>query len=224
MAMPDTAMTSQGKKGEVTAVELSRGARASARRAAEAQATIPHLRCAREIAPALAEGTAPTATLLAATGNALAAVPELNASYRDGRVERFSRVNLGFVVHTPDGVLMPTLFDADRATPAELAERLAELLPAAESGTLSAPALAGATCSVTVAADGVDALEPTIVPGQIAALAFGRIRRQPDGPLLTATLSCDERAAGLPLASRFLERLAGELEQPDPDPAAEIRR
>jgi pyruvate dehydrogenase E2 component (dihydrolipoamide acetyltransferase) len=211
--MPDTALASEGKKGEVTVIELSRGARAAARRAAESRATIPHKRFTRTRS-FTGGGCAAAPRLLLAAARALAASLELNSSYRDGALERFSRVNVGWVVHTDEGIVMPTVFDADRLGEAEATELLGELTAAAEAGTLTSPALAGTTCSLTVASSGPDALEPTIVPGHAAALAFGRPREESGELVATATLSCDERAVQLPAAGRFLDRLAEELGKP----------
>ena len=45
---------------------------------------------------------------------ALREYPRANGAYRDGRFELHSRVNVGVAVATPDALIVPTVFDADR--------------------------------------------------------------------------------------------------------------
>jgi pyruvate dehydrogenase E2 component (dihydrolipoamide acetyltransferase) len=198
------------KKGSVERVELPRSARNAARRAAEARATIPHLQLERTVGPLRRGREDAHAVLLAALGRALGECPQLNAAYRDGGVERFARVNVGFVVQTPDGPIMPTVFDADRKDVEDIAERLGELRAGVRDGSLPPPALAGATCSLQVVDQGADRIAPTIVPGQVIAVAIGREQAadDPRAALRTATLCCDERAVTTAIAAGFLERLA----------------
>ena len=44
---------------------------------------------------------------------ALREFPRANGSYRDGKVEEFSRVNIGIAVAAQDALVVPTVFDAD---------------------------------------------------------------------------------------------------------------
>ena len=59
--------------------------------------------------------------LVRAVGLCLRELPALNASYVDGAVTRFSRVNVGIAVATDDALLVPTIFDADAKSVAEIA-------------------------------------------------------------------------------------------------------
>ena len=45
---------------------------------------------------------------------ALREFPRFNASYVDGRIERYSRVNVGIAVAMDDALLVPVVTDADR--------------------------------------------------------------------------------------------------------------
>jgi pyruvate dehydrogenase E2 component (dihydrolipoamide acetyltransferase) len=211
----ESATRGETKKGSVERVELARSARNAARRAAEARATIPHLQLERTVGPLRRGRKDAHAVLLAALGRALGEFPQLNAAYRDGGVERFARVNVGFVVQIPDGPIMPTVFDADRRDVEDIAERLGELRAGVRDGSLPPPALAGATCSLQVLDQGADSIAPTIVPGQVSALAFGREQDadDPHASLRTATLCCDERAVTSGVAAGFLERLAEMLDE-----------
>ena len=53
--------------------------------------------------------------------------PRFNASYVDGKVECYSRVNVGIAVATDDALLVPVVRDADRKSLAELAEETRRL-------------------------------------------------------------------------------------------------
>ena len=69
-----------------------------------------------------------TATLLRPARGALTEVPRANASYRDGRFELYSRINVGVIVATGGAfVPIPTLFDCERKSVPELADELATL-------------------------------------------------------------------------------------------------
>src|SRR4051812_33719559 len=95
--MADTA------KGQVGIVELSRAQQGAVRRGAEARATVPAFRVADD-APA-----AELPALLAAVAGALRDQPEVNGAYRDGRLERYGRVNVAVAL----GTAAPVLYDAD---------------------------------------------------------------------------------------------------------------
>src|SRR5690606_8680595 len=98
-----------GGRGETTVVELTRAQQVVARRMAEAKATAPEFTITMDIdmaaAVALREqlrplpGDAPLPTyndmVVRATALALRDFPRANGSYRDGRFELHSRVNVG---------------------------------------------------------------------------------------------------------------------------------
>ena len=179
-----------GAKGEVTVVEPSRAHGVVARRMAEARATIP------DFTAAVAVAGADLPRVVAACGVALREQPRVNGSYRDGRFELHSRVNVGVVVAAEDALVVPTIFDADGKPAARVAEELLALTERAEAGTITPPEVAGGT--FTVAAADVDRFTQVIAPGQAAALAVGRAE---------LTLSCDHRILFPPDAARFLARV-----------------
>ncbi|HKJ36196.1 MAG TPA: 2-oxo acid dehydrogenase subunit E2 [Solirubrobacterales bacterium] len=178
-------------KGETTRTELGRRAQSAARRLAESKATIPHGYAGRRIG-LTGEGGA-RAQVIRAFAVALRAREELNCAYRDGGIERHSRVNVAITVETNDGPLMPTLFDADEMGVDAIADRIDELTARAERGELTPPELSGATVTVGSAGEGADAFAGAITPGQALHLGIGR-RQSSDAPALHVTLSFDQRA------------------------------
>jgi len=218
-------------KGEVTVEELNRGRQLVARRVAESRATIPHHtvtvavdmeRCAvlrtREDVDATFDDM-----VLKACALALREQPRVNGAYRDGHFELFSRVNIGFVVATENGLLVPTIFDADTKDLGQIARDTAALRERVRSGAITPPELSGGTFTLSsLSAYGVRRFEPIVTPGQAAALAVGAVEERVavvDGQglvrhQLEAMLACDHRILYAADAARFLARVRELLEDP----------
>jgi pyruvate dehydrogenase E2 component (dihydrolipoamide acetyltransferase) len=221
-------IASLGVKGEVTTVEPDRHERAVARRSAESRATVPNVEFTAEVdmEAALAReaelGCGTTALLVKAAAQALSTVPRVNGAYRDGRYERYSRVNIGVTIADEGLYVIPTVFDADRKDAGEIASELAALHVRAREGSLTPPDLSGATFTLTDSiAFEVATLTPLIVPSQAAALAAGPIRDVPvvregkvvPGHTMVLTLACDHRIVYGAHASAFLGELKARLEE-----------
>jgi pyruvate dehydrogenase E2 component (dihydrolipoyllysine-residue acetyltransferase) len=200
-------LSAVGAKGEVTVEEPTASERTVARRAAEARATVPEL----ELVAIVAAGEAPsTATLIRACALALAAHPRANAAYRDGRFELYARVNVGMVVSDEGRYLIPTVFDANRKSLAELEHETERLAAQALAGELTAPAFTGATFTLWNAAPlGISAASIPPVPPQAAALAAGAPHR---GETIL-TLACDHRILYGVRAAGFLKEISSRLER-----------
>jgi pyruvate dehydrogenase E2 component (dihydrolipoamide acetyltransferase) len=222
---------SAGSRGEVEIEEPTAAQRAIARRAAESRATIPQLELTAEVGMEgclrlLESGRCSRLALIVlACAAALREQPRANAAYRDGRFERYSRINIGIVVPTRDGFAMPAVLDADRLGLDVLEERVSRLASRAAAGELAAPDLAGATFSVSELNEpAVTSSAPLIVPGHGAALCAGPVRRTPVardggvalGDVCTLTLACDHRILYGRAAAALLAAIARNLEQPAP--------
>jgi pyruvate dehydrogenase E2 component (dihydrolipoamide acetyltransferase) len=206
--------------------EPSAAERAIARRAAESRATIPDLELRAEVdmGPSLRlsgeQGWSITSILVRACALALRAVPRANGAYRDGRFELYSRVNVGVVLASERAYVIPTVFDADRKTVADLSAELEALTRGAVAGELSPPAFSGATFTLSNVGElGVDASTIVVNPPQAAALAAGAIRHKPvvrsgrivAGRAMTVTLACDHRILYGAQAARFLSEISASL-------------
>lgn len=217
-------------KGDVTNVEPTRAQRGVARRTAEAKATIPEHTLSAEVD---LEAWATTGSrdagpdledlIIKACALALREVPRANASYRDAGFELYSRVNVGFVVATQDALVVPTVFDADRRTLAEIAAERRALTERAQAGTLSPADVSGATFTVANRGGrGASAATAVIQGGQAAILAFGAAIPRAvvrDGAVVarttaTVTLTADHRILYGDDAERFLARVSELLAQP----------
>jgi pyruvate dehydrogenase E2 component (dihydrolipoamide acetyltransferase) len=206
-------------RGTPTTIEPARWQAAVARRSAEARATVPDLDLAAsvDVAAALERerelGCGLTVLWVRACALALREHPEANGAYRDGRFERYERVNVGVVVAAPEVYAIPTLFDADRRSARELGAELDDLTARARAGELVARDLSGATFTLSdVGALGVDRATPLVVPPQASAVATGAVRDLAavrDGAIvpaqaMTVTLACDHRVLYGAAAAAFL--------------------
>ena len=106
---------------------------------AESKATVPHFYLSMEIdmteavklrarlKEIAAEGQAvPTFNdmVVKACARALREFPRANGAYRDGRVELYSRVNVGIAVAAQDALVVPTVFDADQKSLGDIAREV----------------------------------------------------------------------------------------------------
>jgi pyruvate dehydrogenase E2 component (dihydrolipoamide acetyltransferase) len=223
----------QTAKGEVTVEELSRSQQAVVRRMSESKATVPDFHVTTEVDMtaavawrARAASPAPTANDLVVKAAALAlrAFPRVNGAYRDGRFERYERVNVGIAVAVPDALLVPTIFDADRRPLAEIAALSATAAERARSGAITPPELSGGTFTVTnLGMLGVTSFTAIINPPQAANLTVGAIvaRVVPVGQdvvvrqIMALTLVCDHRILYGADAARFLAKVRELLEAPE---------
>jgi pyruvate dehydrogenase E2 component (dihydrolipoamide acetyltransferase) len=227
----------EGAKGQTTAVELSRAQQTTARRMAESKATIPdftlQIDVDMEACVVLREQLreqlqTPTHSdmVVKACALALREHPLANGSYRDGRVQVHSRVNVGVSVATNDSLVVPTVFDADTKTLQEIARETLALTDRVHSGAIAPPELSGATFTVSdLGMHGVRSFNAIINPPQAGILSIGALERRAvvvgnaDAEVaarnvITLTLSCDHRILYGAEAAQFLARVRALLEAP----------
>jgi pyruvate dehydrogenase E2 component (dihydrolipoamide acetyltransferase) len=154
---------------------------------------------------------------------ALREFPRANGAYRDGRVEEYSRVNVGVAVATRDALVVPTVFDADAKGLRRIAEESRGLAARVREGTITPPELSGGTFTVSnLGMFGVTSFSAVINPPQAAILAVGAIREVPvvrDGEIvagnqMSVTLACDHRILYGADGARFLAKVRDLLEEP----------
>jgi pyruvate dehydrogenase E2 component (dihydrolipoamide acetyltransferase) len=211
-----------GLKGAVEIVEPTPAERAIARRVSETRATVPDLELTVEVdmAAALklarARSASRVALLVRAVALALREHPRVNAAYRDGRYELYSRINAGLVIASGEHLETATVLDADQKSLAELTAEIGDLEQRA--GALSAAERSGATFTLTQYP--VTRAGALIAPPNAVAVATGEVREVAavrDGAVVASeaidlTLACDHRIVYGALASSFLRRLRDLLE------------
>jgi pyruvate dehydrogenase E2 component (dihydrolipoamide acetyltransferase) len=154
---------------------------------------------------------------------ALREVPALNASYSEGRTLRYGRINVGIAVATDDALIVPTLYDADRKTIAEIALETRRLAERARARSLAAEELANGTFTVSnLGMFGIRRFDAVINAPQAAILAVGEVAERPvadkgqlrAGMTMEVALSSDHRVVYGAEAARFMQRLRTLLEHP----------
>jgi pyruvate dehydrogenase E2 component (dihydrolipoamide acetyltransferase) len=224
-----------GERGDVRVIELTATQATIARRMAQSVTEIPSFTVSADAdvseVVALRRGarkeSADTPSLndfvVKAAALTLREFPRFNASYLDGRIECYSRVNVGVAVAADEALLVPVIADADRRTLAEIAAEARRLAEGARSRSLGPRELQGGTFTVSnLGMFGVRSFTAIVDLPQTAILAVGSVRREPveDGSsivfrdVLSVTLTCDHRVVYGADAARFLARLRELLERP----------
>ena len=225
-------------RGSVTSTEPSRTQALIARRMAESRATVPSFTLQisvdmttattlrAELKATAAEGQAvPTINdmVVKAAALALREQPQANGAWRDGKFEHYSRINIGVAVAGPGTLVVPTVFDADTKTLAEISTETGELAERVRSGTITPPQTSGGTFSVSnLGMFGVRSFEAVINTPQAAILAVGAVEQRAavhEGEiearmLMELTLSCDHRILYGADGAKLLARIKALLEAP----------
>jgi pyruvate dehydrogenase E2 component (dihydrolipoamide acetyltransferase) len=192
-------------KGEGTAEPLTRAQRQVARRVAESRATVPSFVVTAELGVGAIGPGLVGATVVSACARALLDHPRANATYRGDAVEYHDRVNVGVILETGDAPVSATIASADERDAAAIAAEVAALAAAGRDGSLTPPQTSGATFSVTdLSASGVRAVEPIVLPPQVAALTIGGIDAH---GAVTLSLACDARVLSAGQAAALLTRI-----------------
>jgi pyruvate dehydrogenase E2 component (dihydrolipoamide acetyltransferase) len=226
-------------KGEVEVVELTKLQSTVARRMAESKATAPHfyleaeadmtaaVEGRRRLKAMAAEGEpVPTFNdmIVKACAIALREYPRANGAYRDGRIEQYSRINVGVAVAARDALVVPTVFDADRKGLRQIAEESRSLSARVRDGTITPPELSGGTFTVSnLGMFGTTSFQAVINPPQAGILSVGAIRKTPAyddagevvaKQLMTLGLACDHRILYGADGAEFLRRVCDLLSEP----------
>ena len=227
-------------KGTTTEVELNRLQQAVARRMAESKATIPDFTlqidvdmddCVKlrgELKRLAVEGSevAPTYNdmVVKACALALREHPKANGSYRDGKLQLYSRVNVGVAVAADDALVVPTVFDADTKALGEIARETRALAERVRAQTITPPELGGGTFTVSnLGMFGVRSFTAIINPPQAAIMSVGALEPRAvvddEGgivarQMLTLTLVSDHRILFGAESALFLARVRELLQTP----------
>jgi pyruvate dehydrogenase E2 component (dihydrolipoamide acetyltransferase) len=235
---PGVAEKPETAKGQVEVVELTKLQQTVARRMAESKATAPHFYLQAEIdMTAAVEGRAtlkasakegdvvPTFNdmIVKACALAMRDHPRANGAYRDGRIELYSRVNVGVAVAAQDALVVPTVFDADLKGLRQIATETRALAARVRDGSITPPELSGGTFTVSnLGMYGISNFHAVINTPQAGILAVGELKAKPvvtggeieARQLMGVTLACDHRILYGADGAQFLARVRELLESP----------
>jgi pyruvate dehydrogenase E2 component (dihydrolipoamide acetyltransferase) len=161
--------------------------------------------------------------LMKAVATALAQHPEVNAHWLGDKIRQHNRVHLGMAVATPDGLIVPVIFDADRKRMSEISREARELAKRARERKLKPEEYTGSTFSISnLGMFGIDQFTAIINPPEVSILAIGTSTDVvvPDGDDISiqkrikVTMSCDHRAVDGAVGAAFLQTLRRLIENP----------
>ena len=160
--------------------------------------------------------------------------PRANGAYRDGRIELYSRINVGVAVAAQDALVVPTVFDADQKGLRQIATEARALAQRVRDGSITPPELSGGTFTVSnLGMYGIANFGAVINTPQAGILAVGEVKAKPvirEGArqrdpldevgeierrqIMGVTLSCDHRILYGADGAIFLARVRELLEEP----------
>jgi pyruvate dehydrogenase E2 component (dihydrolipoamide acetyltransferase) len=229
--------------GEVPAdVEIKVGnMRATiARRLLEAKTTIPHfyLETEVDVAPLLklreklnaglqADGVKFSVNdfLLKASVAALKKVPAANSSWLGDKIVQYGAVHLAFAVTIEEGLVTPTIRDADRKSLRQISAEAKALAAKARDRKLTPAEMTGSTFTISnLGMFGITSFYGIVNPPNGAILCVGATVKKPVvndkdeivvGQRMTLGLSCDHRVVDGAAGAKFLAALKVMIETPE---------
>jgi pyruvate dehydrogenase E2 component (dihydrolipoamide acetyltransferase) len=162
--------------------------------------------------------------LLKACVESLQRVPQLNSSFTENGILRFTHVHLAFAVALEEGLMTPVLRNAEQKSLRQLSSEARDLTERARSKKMKPEEYQGGTFTVSnLGASGIDSFQAIISPPQSGILAVGSVIRKPvvdandqvvAGQRLSVTLCCDHRAVDGAVGARFLQEFRKLIENP----------
>lgn len=159
--------------------------------------------------------------ILFAVSRALKNHKDLNAHLINDEMHYFKGVHLGIAVDTPRGLLVPTLFNADKMSLAEISENTKILINKTKDGSIEPDYLQGASFTISnLGTLGVESFTPVINPPQTGILGVCTVTdkiKVVNGEIkpyksMGLSLTYDHRAVDGAPAARFLMELKTILE------------
>lgn len=161
--------------------------------------------------------------IVRAAALALRQFPNLNASLNGTEVIRYGHINLGVAVTVEGGLLTVVCQDADQKSLRQISAELKIMAARAREGKVKPDDVEGSTFSTSnLGMYDVENFAAIINPPEAAILAIGSAREVAvveegqikSGWRMKATISVDHRVSDGAEAARFMQALAGFLENP----------
>ncbi|MBR2353876.1 MAG: 2-oxo acid dehydrogenase subunit E2 [Clostridia bacterium] len=147
-----------------------------------------------------------------------------NAHMLGDTMRYFNTVNLGIAVDTERGLMVPTVFHAEKMTLNQISKEAKSVITAAQSGTINPDLLRGATVTVSnLGSMGIESFTPIINPPQTCILGVDCVTtrmKEVDGeyvpyPAMGLSLTVDHRVLDGADAARILKDIGFALENID---------
>lgn len=150
--------------------------------------------------------------LLRAAGLALREHPVVNASFLDGKVIQYSRVNVGVAIAVPGGLVAPAVYDVDLKDAAHVGHDVRQLVERAQNRSLNLEVLRDATLTVSnLGMFGIEDFDPLVNLPQAAILGVGAVDKG-STKSMRLSLVCDHRVLTGVEGAMYLQTLCDLLE------------
>lgn len=161
--------------------------------------------------------------IIKACANALARYPQMNVAFENDKLFQFEEVNIGVAVAVEEGLITPTVRNADVKSLGSIAREARELAGRARDKKLQPEEYSSHTFSISnLGMYDIDNFMAVLNPPDAGILACGAVQQVPvvkDGEItvgtrMKVTLSCDHRAVDGAVGATFLKEVRALLENP----------
>ncbi len=162
-----------------------------------------------------------TDLLIKACGYGLKGVPQVNSTFKEGKIYQSSQINVGVAIGRDERLVVPIIKNVDRKSLFEIAKERKRLIKRTKENKLSLEELEGSSFTLSnLGMFGIKTFSAIINPPQVCILAIGEIkdrvvtiaREIEIRPIMEMTLSCDHRVINGILGARFLQKVKEGLE------------
>ncbi|XP_071830426.1 pyruvate dehydrogenase protein X component, mitochondrial-like [Apostichopus japonicus] len=228
---PVTAPTAYQPQKTFVDIPLSGMRRTIAKRLTESKSTIPHayasIDCLVDEVSKLRKQlkkenikVSVNDFIIKAVAVTLKQMPEVNAKWKDEKIELLKEVDISVAVATENGLITPIVRDAPHLGLSSISDKVRELAVKARSGKLSPQEYQGGSFSISnLGMFGISEFTAVINPPQSCIMAIGGTQLCLDSNskpsfYMTVQLSSDARVVDSVLASRFLDAFKKNMENP----------
>lgn len=149
--------------------------------------------------------------------------PDINSSWIDTKIVRYSNIDISIAVALEDGLITPIVKNADEKSVLSISKEVKDLVGRARSGKLKPEEFQGGGFTISnLGMFGIKTFSAIINPPQSCIMAVGESKKQPVvigekieiAEIMTVTLSVDHRAVDGALGAKFLNAFKYYIENP----------
>ncbi len=166
-----------------------------------------------------------TDLIVKATALSLEKYPILNSTLKDDKVIIFKDINVGLATSMEDGLIVPVIFNANKLSLEEIADKRVDLVNRAGENKLELDDVSGSTFTITnLGMFEIDYFSPIINFPEAGILSVGAITKKPivdkEGkitvePMMKLGLTLDHRVLDGVTGAKFLQYLRKILQEPN---------
>jgi len=166
-----------------------------------------------------------TDLIVKATALSLEKYPILNSTLKDDKVIIFKDINVGLATSMKDGLIVPVIFNANKLSLEEIADKRVDLVNRAGENKLELDDVSGSTFTITnLGMFEIDYFSPIINFPEAGILSVGAITKKPivdkEGkitaePMMKLGLTFDHRVLDGVTGAKFLQYLRKILQEPN---------